>query len=191
MCLGSSITLDATGTQAVTWTGVPSTSSEEDIFIADEQGVPFESTIAVSNFQPGQTLTDCNDLQSICIDFEHSFMGDLVITLTCPNGSVQTLHQQNGGGTNLGIPGAGTGIGTTYTYCWSPTATNGTWAASAGGQATLPAGTYSPVENCNDLVGCPLNGTWTLTFLDLWGADDGWLTGWGLQFQPRIDSGCH
>lgn len=186
VCLGTTVTLSAQGTEATTWTGVPDTGNPNDFFIEDLIGVPFTSEIVFTQFLPGQTLNDCNDVQSVCIDFEHSFMGDLVITLTCPNGSVQTLHQQNGGGTNLGIPGAGTAQGTPYNYCWSPTATNGTWAASAGGQATLPAGTYSAVENCNDLVGCPLNGTWTLTFLDLWGADDGWLFGWNLNINPAL-----
>lgn len=184
VCLGTTVTLSAEGTQAVTWTGVPDTGNPTDFFIEDLIGVPFTSDIVFTQFLPGQTLTNCNDIQSICIDFEHSFMGDLVITLTCPNGSVQTLHQQNGGGTNLGIPGAGTAQGTPYNYCWSPTATNGTWVDNAG--ATLPAGTYEPIENCNDLTGCPLNGTWTITFLDLWGADDGWLFGWDLNINPSL-----
>lgn len=185
-CLGANITLSAQGTEATTWTGVPETGNENDFFIDDLIGVPFTSEITFTQFLPGQTLTSCEDIQSICIDFEHSFMGDLVITLTCPNGSVQTLHQQNGGGTNLGIPGPGEEMGTPYNYCWSPTATNGTWAASSGGQPTLPAGTYAPVETCDELVGCPLNGTWTLTFVDLWLADDGWLFGWDLNINPAL-----
>ena len=67
----------------------------------------------------------------VCINFEHSFMGDLVISLTCPTGQSVVLHQQGGGGTNLGDPDQAGGAqfpGIGWDYCWSPAATNGTWA---------------------------------------------------------------
>lgn len=184
-CVGAEVELSAEGIEAVTWTGVPDGTSTDDIFIEDLIGVPFTSTITFSSFLPGQTLTDCADIQSVCVDMEHSFMGDIVISLSCPNGSTQIFHQQNGGGTNLGTPGTGNAMGETEWYCWSPTATNGTWVDNSGG-TMLPPGTYEPLNPCTPLVGCPLNGTWTLTFLDLWGADDGWLNGWQININPAL-----
>lgn len=185
-CVGGVVTLNATGTEPTTWTGVPDTGSDVEVTLYDSIGVPFNSTITMTQFLPGQTLTDCADMQSICVDMEHSYMGDLVISLSCPNGQTQVLHQQNGGGTDLGIPGNGV-PGTPYNYCWSSAATNGTWVQNAGGGVpTLPAGTYEPLQSCEQLEGCPMNGTWTLTILDLWAADDGNLFGWSLNFNPSI-----
>ena len=38
-------------------------------------------------FTPGATLTNVNDILSVCAVMEHSYLGDLTIYLTCPNGS--------------------------------------------------------------------------------------------------------
>ena len=38
---------------------------------------------------------------------------------------------------------------------------------------------------CN-LVGCPLNGEWTYQSTDLWGADNGFICSWSINFDPSI-----
>jgi len=141
ICQGQSLNLVSDPT-AVTWSALPESNLGDGIFLPDLQGVPFNTSITFTNFAPGQTLTDPNDLLSVCASMEHSYMGDLVIQIACPNGQTTVFHQQGGGGTYIGIPvdDESETPGTCWEYCWSPTATNGTWVENAGG--TIPAGTY-------------------------------------------------
>lgn len=186
-CLGAELVFNGEVTP-VTWTGSPSTSFDDLVPLPDDVGIPVDIPIGITQFPPGATLTDISDLLSVCVNMEHSFMGDLVIYLTCPNGQSVIFHQQNGGGTDLGIPVWGDTppvLGTCWEYCWSPFATNGTWVANSGG-TTLPAGTYESLNPMSQLEGCPLNGTWTLTFLDLWGGDNGNSCNWWMEFNPAI-----
>ncbi len=187
ICEGESVNLLANPV-AVEWTGLPESSLGGGIFLPDDQGVAFNTSIVFTNFAPGQTLTNINDLPAVCVDMEHSYMGDLVIQLTCPSGQSVTFHQQNGGGTFLGEPidddFTPDAMGVCYTYCWSPTATNGTWVDNSGG--TLPTGTYESLNPMNILEGCELNGTWTFTVTDLWGSDNGFICDWGLTFNSSL-----
>ncbi len=172
------------------------------IMLPDDVGQPFESDIIVSGFLPGSQLVDAADLTSICVDMEHSFMGDLVLQAICPNGQTVILHQQGGGGTYIGgandidfkIPEPGE----CWHYCWSLEATNGTWednsafgsgntqlAGNPPNEALIPD-TYESVQSFTNFIGCPLNGTWTFRSTDLWGADNGALCGWELHFDPAL-----
>lgn len=200
-CLGA--TVDLTGViTPVTWTGIPETNFGSGVYLPDSLGVPFNSTVSYTQFDPGQVINSVSEILSVCVSMEHSYMGDLVLSLTCPNGQQIVFHQQGGGGTFLGdandtdsnedpVPGE------CWEYCWSPTATQGTWEAnsdfgtspnvmpSSQGTALIP-GTYNSVQPFSNLVGCPLNGTWTYTSLDLWGADNGFLCDWSINFDPSI-----
>jgi gliding motility-associated-like protein len=120
-------------------------------------------------------------------------MGDITITFICPNGQSIAVHQQGGGGTQLGEPidggdettGQTPGIG--YDYYWAPDATAGTWEEYGDGTGgTVPAGTYESAQPWDVLVGCPLNGTWTVEICDMWGADDGYIFDWGMAFNPQL-----
>ena len=66
------------------------------------------SIIPISCYNPGQTITSLSDLSSIKINMEHSFVGDLQIKVTCPNGNSAILKQylQNGSA-YLGLPMGG------------------------------------------------------------------------------------
>lgn len=44
----------------------------------------------------------------------------------------------------------------------------------------IPSGEYEPVESYASLVGCPLNGDWTIRVTDNLSQDNGWLFGWSL-----------
>ncbi|MFN3876496.1 MAG: PKD domain-containing protein, partial [Flavobacteriales bacterium] len=187
-CLGATVDLTAVATP-VTWTGLPDANFGDGVYLPDDVGQPFTSEIAFTQFNPGQVLSNPNDLESICVSMEHSFMGDLVLSVTCPNGQVIIMHQQGGGGTYIGGANdtdnnANPSPGDCWDYCWAPNAPNGTFSQCAafgptpnvmpGGtpsnNALIP-GTYSTVQPWSNLQGCPLNGTWTFTSLDLWGAD--------------------
>ncbi|MCB0765875.1 MAG: PKD domain-containing protein, partial [Flavobacteriales bacterium] len=189
ICEGEQVPLTV-DVEAVTWSDLPGSNLGDGIFLPDDQGVPFTSTITFSTFAPGQTLENIDDLLSVCVDMEHSFMGDLVVQLTCPSGQTVTMHQQGGGGTFLGEAVDDESQpdvqGVCWNYCWSPTATNGTWVDNSGNGSPLASGTYESVNPMDVLVGCQLNGTWTFTITDLWAIDNGFLCNWGLNFDGSL-----
>ncbi|HEX2618022.1 MAG TPA: PKD domain-containing protein, partial [Flavobacteriales bacterium] len=197
ICLGASVDLNGNATP-VTWTELPHADFGDGVALPDNVGESFPSDITYTVFQPGSTLTDINQLQSICVDMEHTFMGDLVIQIACPNGQTAILHQQGGGGLFLGDANDADDVdpvgGTCWHYCWSPTSTNGTWEYNSdSGVSTpatqgpsLPPGTYESVQPLSNLLGCPLNGAWTFTITDLWSADNGFLCSWEMGFDPAL-----
>ncbi|MFZ1333086.1 MAG: PKD domain-containing protein [Flavobacteriales bacterium] len=197
VCEGGTVQLNGV-VNTVTWTGIPEVDLGGGVPLPDNVGETFSSSIENTYLQPGGTLTDINDIQSICVDMEHSFMGDLVINITCPSGQSVILHQQGGGGTFLGEPidddQQANAQGTCWNYCWNASSPNGTWVdASANGITTpsmggnaLTPGIYEPIGNMNSLLGCPLNGTWTLNITDLWGSDNGFLCNWEMNFDPSL-----
>jgi len=164
-------------------------------YLPDGTGVCYETSVNFSCFDPGQTLMNAWDILNICATMEHSFLGDLQISIICPNGQSIILKEftdefgstGQGGGTYLGepidmddgVPGVG------YEYCWSPTPTFGTMVDESGVVA-LPAGSYGVYESFAGLVGCPLNGTWTIEVCDNWAIDDGFVFGWYIELNPDI-----
>lgn len=172
------------------WIDLPQVDLGGYLYIPDDQTNCFESEVTFSNFDYGQTITSVSDMDYFYINFEHSFMGDITITFICPNGQSIAVHQQGGGGTYLGEPidggneTAGDTPGIGYDYYWAPDATLGTWEEEASG--TLPSGTYQSVQAWENLIGCPLNGTWTIQICDMWGADDGYIFDWGMAFNPNL-----
>lgn len=161
-------------------------------FLPDGSGASYSTSLIFDAFAPGQTLTNVNDIISICAVMEHSYLGDLDIWLECPNGSIVTfVDYPNGcGSTYLGIPidiDSDLTPGTGFEYCWSPSATLGTFSAMCGGSGgTLPAGTYSSLTPWTNFIGCPLNGTWTIGITDNLLSDNGYIFEWGLTFNPNI-----
>ncbi len=194
MCIGESLLLaTAPETYNVTWTGFPSSSEIEDGCVDDNQvGQAQTHSLELGGFTSGATLDDINDLESICINMEHSFMGDFVLQVQCATGQTVTLHQQGGGGTDLGIPVPQTNvdcdnpatIGVGWDYCFTPTAPQ-TWVQAAG-PGSLPAGDYASVQPLSALLGCPLNDVWTIIFTDNWGADDGTLFSFSINVNPSL-----
>lgn len=195
ICLGEQVVLTANPqSYPVQWSGFPGSNTVDDGCLYDNMlGQPQSIDLVQTGFAAGATLNSITDLQSICLDIEHSFMGDLVISIECPNGTSVILHQQGGGGTNLGVPVQATNIdcndpttqGVPWSYCFTPTATQ-TWVQGATGQATLPAGNYASVNPLSGLLGCPLNGTWSITVIDNWGIDDGMITTFAVNFDPSL-----
>lgn len=187
MCVGDEVDIDGV-VQGVLYTAEPSVDFGGGLFIPDDQSECFSSQLTFTSFYPGAVVNDANvDIVDAFINFEHSYMGDLIITFICPNGQSILVHQQGGGGTYLGEPvdvdtDLTPGVG--YDYFWSPTATNGTWQDNAGG--TLPSGAYESVQPFTNLNGCPLNGTWEVEVCDLWASDNGFIFDWSLQFDPSL-----
>ena len=185
VCSGQLFPLEGMVT-GVTYDAEPTADFGGGLFIPDDQSECFSAELVFTSFSPLQVVEDVStDILDLFINFEHSYMGDLAITFTCPNGQSVVVHE-GGGGTQLGVPdqGDGTGPGQGWDYFWSPLATNGTWADNGG--VTLPAGTYETEQSMELLEGCPLNGTWTVEVCDSWAEDDGYIFDWTVYFDPEL-----
>ncbi len=164
----------------------------DSLALPDGVGTPYSTSIVFDGFSPGQTLTSIDDLLGVCVNMEHSFLGDLQIELTCPDGTTVVLQQFiTSGGCFLGEPIDGDGTnpipGVGYDYCWTSDAPNPDWITYCNQNGgTLPAGDYSAFGNLEDFLGCPLNGEWTITITDLWASDNGYIFEWSIDFNPDL-----
>jgi gliding motility-associated-like protein len=162
----------------------------------------FTSSINISNFEAGQTLTDPSQLISICLNLEHAWMADLEMRILCPNGQFTSLYRfpntgnefnSCGGSTNLGIPinRGNTPNFSGFDYCFTEDA--GITMCDAGvplaGTQSLPAGNYLPDGDFSDLIGCPLNGDWTVSIRDVFPAqDNGFLYNWTIAIAEVVEN---
>ncbi len=170
----------------------------DSLALPDGTGASYRTTISFSDFSPGQLLNDISNLKSIWVNMEHSWLRDLQIKVTCPNGQAVILHDHPGklgGEVHLGIPFQGDeglavpvpGIG--YEYSWSPNPTYPqTWIEYANVflPSVLPSGSYKSYQPLERLLGCPLNGDWTIEVTDLWAIDNGFIFSWGIAFDPSL-----
>ncbi len=164
----------------------------------------YNSSVTYNIFSPGEEITSASDIRSICMNIEHSFLGDLQFRLVCPNGSGIMLHSQpNGGGLYLGVPIDDTGgcettsalTGEGWTYCWSDNPEYSYHGAAPNFLHLNQTGRcdstsiigdsnyYHPMNSFAGLIGCPLNGTWSLEICDLYGIDDGWIWNWSMNLK--------
>ena len=163
---------------------------QNPLYIPDNQGCFYMSDYI--NVPGMPYVQDTYDVAQISLTIEHSYVGDLIINVICPNGQVMNiLPAEAGSGTYLGepidvddgVPGVG------YTYTFSPGSFGSSWMAylNAGGASTIPAGDYLPEGSFADFIGCPINGEWQLEICDVVGSDDGWV----FDFSVSISSvGC-
>ena len=185
----------------------------DSIFLPDGTNIAYQTTLNINQFLPGQTLNDLNDLKGILVNMEHSWLGDFEIAIKAPSGVTVRLKYSTGVGIGwesfLGEPVdepssshpfasiAGKG----YSYVFSPNPTFGTMASERGryrysyidnaGQTQnnhtyLPAGSYASEESLAPLVGTELNGQWTITVIDKFSVDNGFIFYWTLQFAPTL-----
>jgi gliding motility-associated-like protein len=163
-------------------------------FLPDGPNDPeYETCIDVTGFNVGTTFQSVTDLNSIFIDMEHSWVNDLQIVLTAPDGTMITLlsNPNNGGGIFFGIPidpGPGPGTGFLYNFTEASSATQSVFDAlpALNFGDSVPAGDYLPEDPFSSLIGTPLNGLWCLTITDFLASDDGYIFEWGLNFNPAI-----
>lgn len=181
--------------------------------LPDGSGAQYTTSIDISGFDPNSVITSGADIDELCIDIEHSYIGDLEIMLTCPNGtSVSLMNAFNQAGGM--IPGGcGNGISTflgndtnidggapgspVWTYCFSETSNTfgticaenaaGNWVTNDYGFTSMnPNGVYLPDGSFSGLAGCPINGPWTITVQDNQGIDDGYIFQWGIFFNSSL-----
>jgi len=219
ICLGSSVELIG-GITSQDTAGVDPTTANILIggtfagltYLPDGSGQVYTTDVNISGYPPGTTITSASDIKNICITLEHSFLGDLEMELTCPNGvsSVAIFDSFGPGGllpngfnggsvflgeafdNNIGNPGVG------WEYCFYDGAPNSAWALgyptvnvvsppSPANGVSIPAGDYEPEQSFNNLIGCPVNGLWTITVQDNLGIDDGYIFEWGICFDPALN----
>ncbi|MFM7596146.1 MAG: gliding motility-associated C-terminal domain-containing protein [Flavobacteriales bacterium] len=139
-------------------------------FLPDGSGVQYQTNIGITGFDDTTTITSASNFDQLCIDIEHSYIGDLEIALTCPNGttvSIMNAYNQTPFGWNELVPGGcGNGISTflgndtnldggapgspVWTYCFSPTqATFGTICAENAAGNTITNAYGFPSMNPN------------------------------------------
>lgn len=170
-------------------------------FLADGTGVSYSTSLEFANFTPGQVIEDPDDIVGVCLNMEHSFVGDLDISLECPNGSRIDFVRFGSGllsAQYLGEPSTLDNLdpGVGFDYCWSNqgdfTMAEAVIVFPVFFQESIPAGEYAPVEQFSELVGCPLNGEWTIHVTDNIFRDNGYIFNWGIEFAegivPRLDT---
>lgn len=190
ICPGEQVILDGRffNVHPTTWAQVIDTMVAGLTYLPDGQGVPYETSITNTLFLPGQTMTSVTDIVNVCINMEHSYLGDLTIHLVCPDGQFLNIftYPDGLGSTYFGIPiddDANTAPGTGWTYCWTPQATSPI--PNMGGQS-VPTGDYQPTGPFTDLLNCQMNGQWTIHVEDHLGSDNGYIFWWSMQFDQSI-----
>ncbi len=187
----------------------------DSLALPDGSGVLYSTTVDVFGYSGSPTLQDLDDLESICLNMEHSYLGDLEAWITCPDGSTSLLFDGfggtgqypngetgfGGGNTFLGDPVDNDGTpdvqGAGFDYCFSSSfADLGTMADEHAAGNTTPVttgnamveGVYLPSEGegFENLIGCPLNGPWTLSIADNIGSDNGFIFGWNITFADEF-----
>lgn len=254
-------------------------------FIPDGPNCPdlcYEAPVTFTEFPAGRTIESAEDICSVCINFEHSYMGDYRLTLKCPNGQSAILKYGSkctgtstascdplvtastptgaygGGSQYTGIPYGGQNdaawdnfagnycdsiynmYGVGYDYCFSR---NSSYTFASGNNAATPVLTtddyiastnnaymitvthafttvpapyvmagqtanvstfktklpsdeenkinyYAPAEDLSSLVGCPLNGNWSIEVCDFWGQDNGWVFNWSMDICGLARTEC-
>ncbi len=194
ICLGQSATLigSVTPTPFVANCTPPISGTT---FLPDGSGLSYSTSIVVDCFGSAQTVTSAADINNICLNMEHSYQGDLSIQIICPNGQTCNLKDYPGGAYNylgapLDDPAVGPGVGANYCFAMSGTVLlcNGPTVAGQGTppMTSIAAGTYSPTGNFSSLVGCPLNGAWTIKVTDNLGSDNGYIFNWDINFNAAV-----
>lgn len=221
ICSGDSLMMsvgyDAAATVNINHVGAHQSSSQRfdsTMFIPDGPNCPpgcYNTYVSFNIFAPNQRVQTVNDIMSICVNIEHSFLGDLGFTIICPNGQRCNLDPNNhsGGGTYLGVPLEGTYDGTPlcssaanphgtgWTYCWAMqynTPSSRTIEAAGNlGPGTLDSTNrtnntnyFYPASSFASLIGCPLNGTWNIEICDDWGIDNGYIFYWDLNLSSNL-----
>ncbi|MGB0186030.1 MAG: T9SS type B sorting domain-containing protein, partial [Flavobacteriaceae bacterium] len=164
-------------------------------FLPDGNGDRYTTCITVSCYQSDQVIEDISDLVDICLNIEHSYVGDLEIFITSPNGVQVALHNYYGIGNSQYLGGANddgtTQPGVGADYCFSMAGTdnliNGNL-ISAGSPAgpSIEPGLYLPDESFENLIGSSLNGDWCIEVVDNLSVDNGYIFSWELNFDPAL-----
>lgn len=196
VCAGEPFSLVG-NVQTIPWTGFP-TRVDTLSFITYEED--FSSTLTFDVFPEDVTILQEDDFDRVCINIEHEDNGHLAFELECPSGNTVLLKDFSPGGANLGEPvifGSQEIPGLGYEYCFSTSPQFGRMSQTSfqfhsftdqagdfyNNQPYMPEGTYMPDESFSNLIGCPLNGEWTIKATDQIIGTSGHIVGWSMFFK--------
>ena len=176
-------------------------------YLPDGSGASYTSILTHTVFGSTDTIQNAGGISTICMNIEHSYIGDLTIKLECPNGQQTTLSDTYNGGAG-GSGGGSTflgdaldnnlvNVGDGWNYCFSESAFWGTmdtenfnqnWDTSiiSLGNNVLSSGLFNIEESLDSLIGCPLNGDWTIIITDHLAFDDGYIFNWQINFDTLL-----
>ena len=85
--------------------GETTLSMSDTIFLpdgiyCDPLGCSYQSTLTFTAYAPGDTIQSVEDIYYVKLNIEHSWIGDLYINITCPNGQKADLLKYGGIGTS-------------------------------------------------------------------------------------------
>lgn len=208
---GDSVTLSGVAASQ-TIAQKPPKGSGSDVVLPDTLNTPFESVIDMTGFFPPGAEVTASCLPQITFNIEHSYAGDLKISLIAPSGESALLMDGYGNGPGSGnmgyvllgycVNGLDNGVpGCTAPYHivnsggldWHDSSTrtnytqtcavyNGPCEIGYTPNIALQNVNYNASEPLTNFIGAELNGEWTLRIVDYWGLDDGFLDGWVLSF---------
>ena len=194
LCYGDVMTITPVVTpETFTYECTPPESNTT--FLPDGDGASYSTCITVDCFDSDQTLEDVSQIIDICLNIEHSYLGDLDIIIISPDGRQSYLHEYpQGSGIFLGAPidndnDLTPGVGADYCFSTSETtnlADGPTMMAGTPPRPSIIPGIYMPNESFNQLVGSPLNGTWCINIVDNIPSDNGYIFSWGINFDPTL-----
>jgi len=188
ICLGDSVTIDKINEPQLVCDDAAFVSGTT--FLPDGVATSYETSIMIDCFPAGAILSNTNSFLGVCMNIEHSYVGDLEIVLIAPNGRVLTLlsYPNNAAGTFFGEPVDDVSLvpGIGYDYCFTSQASNDLDNRPTSG--TYLSGNYMSASNFNALINVPLNGQWTLRITDNLAADNGYIFEWFMQFGAGLQS---
>ena len=114
---------------------------------------------------------------NVVLDIAHTFMGDLEVTLTSPDGTSVVLVDNVGGGDDG------------YDVVLNDSAFEPV-AFGSSDETGRYVGTYLADEALEAFEGGLAAGTWSLRIVDTFNEDDGELLGWSLVFSEATVPGC-
>lgn len=152
----------------------------EPALLPDGDGAEYEIPFMVSGM--GQTVGEAGGLTRICFVMEHSYLGDLDIWISCPNGSTANLHEysttddvqrqllgQGDQNTDTADPGG--------LYCWNigaaRTMADHVEEFAVGANQMMPTIDYLPEQSLSRFDTCQIAGEWLLHVRDNLANDNG------------------
>jgi len=172
-----------------TWTYKIPDLKEEQIPALISNSVVYQSKFDYRIFEKTQTVGSATDIDTIAIKLEHSNLSDLKIELFCPSGSSIIIKDFGGSNKYFGEPVIGGNpemAGKGYTYLWTNSPDFGTMNSAMPIGNSLLAGSYTPEQSFDMLIGCPLNGEWILRITDIQVPDSGFVFSSQLVFESSL-----
>lgn len=156
---------------------VPTTSADVPVMLEEENTPLSVSTIDI--LENGQ-VTDVNVTN---LDISHTWVGDLVIELESPAGTIATLmHQPGVPPTSFGCPEDNLFL----TFDDEATEPYETLETTCNSGSLAINGAFQPFESLKTFNGETAAGTWKLKIMDMADGDGGTLNGWDLDICSTI-----